>query len=36
LAPLPELITGPDRLANLNIHGRDRLGGLLHEYDHAA
>jgi transposase InsO family protein len=36
LAPLPEPITDPDRLAHLNIHRRDRLGGLLHEYDHAA
>jgi len=35
-APLPEPITDPDRLARLNIHRRDRLGGLLHEYDHAA
>ena len=34
LALLPEPIT--DRLAQLNIHRRDRLGGLLHEYDHAA
>jgi transposase InsO family protein len=36
LAPLPEPITDPDRLAHLNIHRRDRLGGILHEYDHAA
>jgi putative transposase len=36
LAPLPEPITNLDRLARLNIHRRDRLGGLLHEYEHAA
>jgi putative transposase len=36
LAPLPEPITDPDRLARLNIHRRDRLGGVLHEYEHAA
>jgi hypothetical protein len=36
LTPLPEPITDPDRLAHLNIHRRDRLGGILHEYEHAA
>jgi len=36
LVPLPEPITDPHRLAHLNIHRRDRLGGILHEYDHAA
>ena len=36
LALLPEPITDPDRLAHLNIHRRDRLGGNLHEYEHAA
>jgi hypothetical protein len=36
LAPLPEPIADPDRLARLNIHRRDRLGGVLHEYEHAA
>jgi putative transposase len=36
LAPLPESITDPDRLAHLSIHRRDRLGGILHEYEHAA
>lgn len=36
LAPLPEPITDPDRLAHLHIHRRDRLGGILHEYEHAA
>jgi putative transposase len=36
LAPLPEPITDPDRLAHLNIHRRDRLGGILREYEHAA
>ena len=36
LVPLPEPITDPDRIAHLNIHRRDRLGGILHEYEHAA
>jgi transposase InsO family protein len=36
LAPLPEPITDPDRIAHLDIHRRDRLGGVLHEYEHAA
>jgi hypothetical protein len=36
LAPLPEPIIDPRRLAHLNIHRRDRLGGILYEYEHAA
>jgi putative transposase len=36
LAPLPEPITDPDRLAHLNIHRHDSVGGILHEYEHAA
>jgi transposase InsO family protein len=36
LTRLPEPITDPDRLAQLNIHRRDRLGGILFEYEHAA
>ena len=36
LKPLPKPITDPDQLARLNIHRRDRLGGILHEYEHAA
>jgi transposase InsO family protein len=36
LAPLPEPITKPDQLARLRIRRRDRLGGTLHEYEHAA
>jgi transposase InsO family protein len=36
LAPLPEPINDPDRVAHLSIHRRDRLGGVLHEYEHAA
>jgi transposase InsO family protein len=36
LAPLPEPITDPRQLASLNIQRRDRLGGVLHEYEHAA
>jgi hypothetical protein len=36
LVPPPEPITDSDRLRHLNIHRHDRLGGILHEYDHAA
>jgi transposase InsO family protein len=36
LVPLPEPIADPDRLAHLNIHRHARLGGILHEYEHAA
>jgi putative transposase len=36
LKPLPEPITDPDQLARLNIHRHDRLGGVFHEYEHAA
>jgi transposase InsO family protein len=34
--PLPQPITAPDRLDRLDIRRRDRLGGILHEYQHAA
>ena len=33
---LPEPITEPDRLDRLDVHRRDRLGGILHEYTHPA
>jgi putative transposase len=36
LRPLPQPITEPDRLDRLDIRRRDRLGGILHEYRHAA
>ena len=36
LKPLPEPVTDPGQLARLDIRRRDRLGGILHEYDHAA
>ncbi|MGX6606160.1 integrase core domain-containing protein [Micromonosporaceae bacterium Da 78-11] len=36
LRPLPEPVTEPEILARLRIRRQDRLGGLLHEYDHAA
>nr|WP_007516018.1 integrase core domain-containing protein [Pseudofrankia saprophytica] len=36
LQPLPEPITDPNRLAHLDIRRRDRLAGILHEYEHAA
>jgi len=35
LRPLPEPIES-DRLVHLNVRRRDRLGGILHEYQHAA
>ena len=34
--PLPSPITEPDRLNHLDIRRHDRLGGILHEYHHAA
>jgi transposase InsO family protein len=36
LAPLPEPITDTGRLGHLRIHRHDRLGGVLHDYHHAA
>lgn len=36
LTPLPEPITDPHQLAHLDIHRRDRLGGVLREYECAA
>ena len=36
LHPLPQPITEPDQLTHLDVHRRDRLGGILHEYKHAA
>jgi putative transposase len=36
LRPLPRPITEPGRLDRLDIRRRDRLGGILHEYRHAA
>ncbi len=36
LRPLPPPITDPDQIAHLNIRRRQRLGGVLNEYDHAA
>jgi putative transposase len=36
LRPLPQPITAPDRIDRLDIRRRDRLGGVLHEYRHAA
>ncbi|WP_328418398.1 integrase core domain-containing protein [Micromonospora sp. NBC_00389] len=36
LYPLPTQITDPDRLARLNVRRRERLRGILHEYEHAA
>jgi transposase len=36
LRPLPQRITDPATITHLRIRRRDRLGGLLHEYEHAA
>jgi putative transposase len=36
MCPLPTPIADPDKLAQLNIRRRDRIGGILHEYEHAA
>jgi transposase InsO family protein len=36
LNPLPAPIADPAQLANLDIRRSDRLGGILHEYEHAA
>ena len=36
LHPLPPPITDPVQIAHLHIRRRDRLGGTLHEYRHAA
>ena len=36
LRPLPEPITDPDKITHLDIRPRDRLGGIIHEYEHAA
>ncbi|MFF0110865.1 integrase core domain-containing protein [Streptomyces hirsutus] len=36
LHPLPAPIEDPDRIARLDIRRRARLGGTLHEYQHAA
>lgn len=36
LYPLPPAIADPEKIARLNIRRCDRLGGLLHEYEHAA
>ena len=36
LQPLPVPLVAPDQIASLDIRRRDRLGGVLHEYQHAA
>ncbi|MCW2639101.1 MAG: hypothetical protein JWP76_1407, partial [Dactylosporangium sp.] len=36
LYPLPAHVADPDMPARLDIRRRDRLGGILHEYKHAA
>jgi putative transposase len=32
LRPLPEPMTDPEQIARLDVRRRDRLGGILHEY----
>jgi transposase InsO family protein len=36
LHPLPAPIYDPDKIAHLDIPRHERLGGILHEYQHAA
>jgi hypothetical protein len=36
LYPLPPPITDPDQIGRLNIRRHQHLGGILHEYQHAA
>ena len=36
LRPAPDPLTQPGQLDQLDILRRDRLGGILHEYQHAA
>lgn len=36
LHPLPPPITDPEQIARLDIRKRNRLGGILHEYQHVA
>jgi transposase InsO family protein len=36
LRPLPVTVADPEELNRLDIRRRDRLGGILHEYHHAA
>ncbi|WP_218011016.1 integrase core domain-containing protein [Herbidospora mongoliensis] len=36
LRPVPDPNTDPERITSLTIRRRDRLGGILHEYSHAA
>ncbi|MFG6202255.1 integrase core domain-containing protein [Nonomuraea sp. JJY05] len=36
LRTVPDPITDPERITDLNVRRRDRLGGVLHEYTHAA
>lgn len=36
LHPLPEPITDRHKITHLHVRRRDRLGGILHEYEHAA
>ncbi|WP_344262572.1 hypothetical protein [Actinomadura napierensis] len=36
LKPLPSPITEPDQIAHLSLRRRQRMGGILTEYEHAA
>lgn len=36
LHPLPQVIADPGQITRLDIRRRERLGGILHGYEHAA
>ncbi|MET7518646.1 hypothetical protein ABZS88_35430 [Streptomyces sp. NPDC005480] len=36
LHPLPHVIADPGQITRLDIRRRERLGGIFHEYEHAA
>jgi len=36
LRAVPAPITDPQQITDLDIHRHDRLGGIIHEYQHAA
>jgi hypothetical protein len=36
LRAVPEAITDPERVTRLNVRRNDRIGGVIHEYRHAA
>ncbi|MGW7003844.1 hypothetical protein ACWGCW_13705 [Streptomyces sp. NPDC054933] len=36
LHPLPVPVTDPEQITRLNVRRRERLSGILHDYEHAA